>query len=370
VKEVTVLRIYAVILLILPFSVCRAQDRTVLLAAGRAGRVEVLDPITLETLGSIKVLPQTDGITSDRTGVLFLREGLAPEFRGCCALYALDLKTHEMTKLIEPAFNITVSTDEQHVLVQRGNTGVQVFSIRTLQQEPSIPRSIAPGVYGLRFSPDGRWLFGVSNFPTPTLEIFDFAQRKLVQRFSAPRDFTVLGTSIGDAYYLYSYRNGTGQLRRVKADNSALEEPVKIDFPNTAPECNRWSQDVLGTGDRFFLYERFGTKIDRRDGCTNELPGGALSIDPQTGVILAHLAPEFHFASLISSTNGKELYGIDVRDTSWTAVGLVRLNAVTGEVLARRNLNSDVWFIHLATMPEQSVPRGPVEATPNPVKSR
>jgi hypothetical protein len=68
--------------------------------------------------------------------------------------------------------------------------------------------------------------------------------------------------------------------------------------------------------------------------------------------------------------NGKELYGIDVRDTSWTAVGLVRLNAVTGEVLARRNLNSDVWFIHLATMPEQFVPRGPVETTPNPVKSR
>jgi WD40 repeat protein len=240
VKEVTVRRMYAVILLILPFSVCLAQDRSVLLAAGRAGRVEVLDPTTLETLGSIKVLPQTDGITSDRTGVLFLREGLAPEFRDCCALYALDLKTHEMTKLIEPAFNVTVSPEGKQVLTQRGNVGIEVFSVRTLQQEPGISRSIAPGVYGLNFSSDGRLLFAVSNFPTPTLEIFDFAQRKVVQRFSAPRDFTALGTSISDAYYLYGYRNGTGQLRRVKADNSALEEPVTIDFPDIAPECNRW----------------------------------------------------------------------------------------------------------------------------------
>ena len=72
-------RIYAMLLLILPLSVCQARDETVLLAADRAGHVEVLDPSTLRTLGSIKVLPQTDGIIVARTGVLFLREGLAPE---------------------------------------------------------------------------------------------------------------------------------------------------------------------------------------------------------------------------------------------------------------------------------------------------
>jgi hypothetical protein len=98
-----VTRFYAALLLILPFGVCNAHDQAVLLAAGRSGRVEVLDPTTLESLGSIKALPQIDGVSSDRSGLLFVRAGLAPEYISCCALYAIDLKTHEMTKLVERA---------------------------------------------------------------------------------------------------------------------------------------------------------------------------------------------------------------------------------------------------------------------------
>jgi hypothetical protein len=39
------------------------------------------------------------------------------------------------------------------------------------------------------------------------------------------------------------------------------------------------------------------------------------------------------------------------------------LNAITGEVLARRNLASDAWFMNLATVPNELVPRSSVEAT-------
>jgi len=359
------------ILLILPFSLDQAREyRTVLLAAHRAGRVEVLDPITLLPLGSIKVLPQANGVTSDRAGVLFLREGLAPEFQGCCALYAVNLKTREMTKLLEPAADIGVSPDGQHVVTQRGNVGIESFSIHTLQRELAIPRSIAPGVYALSFSPNSRLLFCVSNFPMPALDIFDFERRKPVQRFTVPQDLTVLGAWVSNAYYLYGYRKGTGQLWRVKADNSALEGPVKIDFPDVATECNMQVQEMLGTGGRLFLHELFGAKGDRRDSCPREVPGGVLSVDPQTGGILAELGPAFHFASLISGADGKELFGIDVRDTTWTSVGLVRLSAITGEVLASRNLTSDVWSIDLATVPSELVPSGPVEATTNPDNSR
>jgi hypothetical protein len=66
---------------------------------------------------------------------------------------------------------------------------------------------------------------------------------------------------------------------------------------------------------------------------------------------------------LISSADGKELYGVDARDPSWKSVGLVRLNAMTGNVLAKRSLTSDVWFIHLATVPSELVPSGQVETT-------
>jgi hypothetical protein len=357
------MRFRLAILCMLPSFVVQAQDRTVLFAAHRTGPVEVLDPVTLQSLGSLKVLPQTNGITSDRTGVLFLTEGLAPEFQGCCALYAVDLRTRKMTKLLEPVSEVTVSPDGQHVLAQRGNVGIEVFSVHVLQREPAFPRSIAPGVYTLHFSPNGRLLFGVSNFPIPALDILDFDRRNLVKRFTVPPDLTLLGAWVSNVYYLYGYRKGTAQLWRVKADNSALEAPLKVDFPDPASECGLQRRNILGAGGRLFLYEPFGSKLDRRDSCETEIPGGLRSVDPQTGAMLARLAPDVHFASLISSADGKELYGIDVRDTSWTSVGLVRLNAITGEVLASRNLTSDVWFIDFATVPIGLVPSGPVEAT-------
>ncbi len=197
-----------------------------------------------------------------------------------------------MTKLLEPASEVAVSPDGQHVLTQRGNVGIEAFSVHTLQREPAIPRSIAPGVYTLRFSPDGRLPFGVSNFPAPTVDILDFDRRRLVQRFTVPQDLTVLGAWISNAYYLYGYRKGTGQLWRVNADNSALEGPVKIDFPDLASECKMREQEILGAGGRLFLYELFGSKGDRRDGCPRKIPGGLFSVDPQTGGILAHLAPD------------------------------------------------------------------------------
>src|SRR5437868_814557 len=80
----------------------------------------------------------------------------------CCALYALELKTREMTKLLEPVSEVAVSPDGQHVLTQRGPVGIEVFGAHSLQLEPTISRSIVPGYYSLRFSPDGRMLYGTS----------------------------------------------------------------------------------------------------------------------------------------------------------------------------------------------------------------
>ena len=54
-----------------------------------------------------------------------------------------------------------------------------------------------------------------------------------------------------------------------------------------------------------------------------------------------HLALGVHFWSAISGVDGKELSGIDVNDPQWTSVGLVRLDSVSGGVLAKRDLASD-----------------------------
>ena len=44
-------------------------------------------------------------------------------------------------------------------------------------------RRLALGTYGLSFSPDGRLLYGATNFPEPGLEVLDFNERKLVRQF-------------------------------------------------------------------------------------------------------------------------------------------------------------------------------------------
>jgi hypothetical protein len=324
--------------------------------------VEVLDPDVLKPLGSIKVLPLVGGVASGSGGIIFLREGLAPAFHGCCALYAVDLKARTMTKLLDPVSRVIVSPDGGHVITQRGNVGIESFDVRTLQRERTIPRSVAPGVYGLSFSPDGRLLFGTSNSLMPTLDVLDFTERKLVRRFTlAPEGLMLLGAWVGNDYYLYGHRKAIGQLWRVKPDSSAPEMPVKIDFPDMAPKCALHDQDVLGAGGRLFLFELFGGKGDRRGSCSKNVFGGAFSVDLQNGRLTAHIVSDLHFAQLISSVDGKELYGIDVRDTNWTSVALVRLDAATGEILARRDLVSDVWFIELATIPKELVPHGDVE---------
>ena len=163
-------------------------------------------------------------------------------------------------------------------------------------------------------------------------------------------------------YYLYGHRKASGELWRVKADGSALETPVKVSFPDAAPECELHDQGLLGAGGRLFLFERFGSKGDRRAGCTKHISGGLFAVDAQTGKLTARFASELHFAQVISGADGQELYGIDVRDPGWSSVALVRLNAATGQTLAQRDLAPDVWFIALATIPEEFMPRGQVEA--------
>ena len=349
------------ILLLLPLGVAQSQDRPVLLAAHRAGRVEVLNVDTLQPLGSIVVPPLADRVTGASKGVLFLRAGLSPDFRGCCALYALDLKTRNMTKLLQPVSGFTVSPDARHIVTQRGNTGIEVFDARTLQPEPSIPRSIAPGIYGLSFSPDGHLLFGTSNFPSPAVDILDFNERKLVRRLPLPEEFAIRGAWVDGDYYVYGYRQATGELWRVKADDSELKMPVKIDLPDLAPECELHDQGVRAVGDRLLVFELFGGKGDRRGACRKNIPGGAFLVDPKTGKQIAHITPELHFAQLISTEDGAELYGIDLASAGWTSVAVVRLNATTGQIIATQKLSSDVWFIDLVNIPEELLPHGQLE---------
>jgi hypothetical protein len=360
------------ILLLLPLVIGHAQDRTVLLATHlQTGNLEVLDPDTLLPFGSIKVLPLADGVVGGSEEMLFLRDGIGPDFNGCCALYALDLKTRNMTKLLDPAGVVVVSPDGKHVISQRGR-GIESFNVHTLHREPGIPSPIAADPYrSLCFSRDGRLLFGTSNLPT--LDVFDFNRRTRVRRFALPEGFAFVGACADNAYYLlgvsYGLRKALSSLLwRVEADGSAIEMPMSINFPETTPECEFQPGDIVAAGDLLFLAEIFrgnASKADLRTSCDRGVNGGVLLVDPKTGQVKNHFAPELHFGQLISSADGKELYGIDLKDPTWKAVGLVLLDSASGRILARRDLVSehmDVRHLELSTISPGSVPQGQVDA--------
>jgi hypothetical protein len=350
----------AVLLLSLP---ANSQDKQlVLLAAHRLGRVEVLDPTTLAPIGSINALPLADGISTSPDGnILYLPEGLAPDFKGCCALYALNLETRRMTRLVAPSRAATVSPDGSHVLTQRGNVGIEVYDGRTFDREPSIPHTVAPGVYRLSFSPDGLLLFGTTNGPQASLDIFDFASQHLVRRYSIAGNVAVLGTWLQGDFDLYAYDDAQGQLWKVNPLDRTLGEPLKTRLPNPAPECAIYDEEMVGAGNRILLYEGFGGKLDRRPNCRRSVPGGVFSVDPETGNIGRRLAGGLHFASLVPSPDGKELFGIDLRHSNWDAVRLVRIDVETGSVLVKKELMPDVWFIDLAQISRRLVPHGQLE---------
>ncbi|HEX8797929.1 MAG TPA: hypothetical protein VF772_04915, partial [Terriglobales bacterium] len=143
---------------------------------------------------------------------------------------------------------------------------------------------------------------------------------------------------------------------------SELGPPVKVNLPFVAPECELHDQGILGDLGRLLVFELFGGKGDRRGGCSKDIPGGVFLVNPQSGRQITHIAPELHFAQLISRKDGAELYGIDLASPDWTSIALVRLNATTSQILVRQNLPSDVWFIDLANIPEELLPHGQVEA--------
>jgi hypothetical protein len=351
-----------VVLLFVPTA---AQDRQmVLLAAHRAGRVEILDPTTLAPIGSIRVLPLADGVSNSPDGTtLYIPEGIAPNFETCCALYALDLQTEKMTRVVMPASGATISPDGSYVITQRGAVGIEVYGDHGYARESHISSAIAPGAYQLSFSPDGELLFGLTQWKGPTLDIFDFASRNLIRRYPVDGNWTLRGEWVDGRFYLYARRGPDGQIWKVDVESPRLGAPVTMNFPDVDSRCEIHDENVLAAGSRFLVYEVFGNKGDRRLACRTSIPGGVLSVDPESGRILSHLTETVHFNSIVASTDGQELYGIDVRDLSWSEVELVRMDAMSGRILAERDLTPDVWFIDLAALPQKLVPRGEVSAS-------
>jgi hypothetical protein len=340
--------------------------REVIIATQRNRRLHVFDANTLRPLGYFTVNNNAHSVVASPDGLkLFLEQPAPPDVNGCCALFALDLITHKLCKLIYPSSLGAASPDGRWLFTQRGNIGIEVFDARTLSR---LPRIDAPGLYRLLPSPDSRWLFGITYSQRghgPSLDIFDIENKVLVRRLPTPEGLLPAGIWLGDQFFLYAYDGNQGNLWKVTPESTKLDEPLKITFPASSPENRAIRHTLIAGGKHLFLYEGFGGKLDRRSGSTQEIPGGIISVEPSSGKIAGHFARSVRFARVITDADGRFLYGIEPGMTGWRGpVRLLKLDASNGAIVAEHALEQDVWFISPAKLPASAIPQGAVQPEP------
>lgn len=340
----------------------KEQRLDVIIATQRNRRLHFFDASSLEPLGSFVVHHLAHTVSASPDGrTLYVQQALTPDGNGCCALLAIDLLTKRMCPMVEPS-NLAVPTpDGQTVFTQRGAVGIEVFDARTLARMPIIE---APGNYHLHPSQDSRWLFGTTSWQGPSLDIIDIKEGALVQRLSIPQKAWPSGTWLGDKFYLHARENGQSRLWVAAAHAKALEAPYQLDLPDLMETRGPGLLQLIAGGNRLFLFEIFGHKLDRRRGGKKDLPGGVFLIDPDSRKLISHLAPEIHFSRLVVSSDGRTVYGIDSGQLDWNGpVRLLKLD-VEGKVLVEQILETDVWFLAWASVPESLIPRGEVGTIP------
>ena len=328
---------------LLTCSVVSAQDtKQFVLAANRAGVVELLDPRSLQTISRIHIdLPPKsvglNGVSANADGSIIYVEGpTADNARSCCSLYSIDLTTLRMNRAAPIAGG---------GLDLRGRSNNR-----------------------LRLSPDGHWLFGVKNFRGPELDVYDLVQGSTARQLiptGLEDDWFASGTWSGNHYYFYASKHdgSSARLWMVSPSTTDLGEGVSVDPVAQAAGCPPHSfafEEIAAAGNNLLVYEAFGFIMDRRAECSGLIQGGAWLIDSSNGHMLQHVAPDLYFSALIPDREEPVLYGLSSGGPNWEfPVKLVRIDARDGQILQTRTLDTDYWTISIA--PLRLAPSGDVQ---------
>jgi hypothetical protein len=323
------------------FAVSAAAADSVLLAGRRGGWIETIDPSSLETVSRLRVPDMADSIASDPSGQRLFVTAPVSVGKGCCALFALDPRTLALTFLVEPAQSATVTANR--VFTQRGAVGIEVFDSQELGRLPTIN---APGNYRLRASPDGRRLFGITNWPHPSIDLFDTGRAEPVARQPLAAGSSLAGTWLDRQYFLLTVQSGRAAVQRVNADSGEIGEAVSLPSSGIFPNCPIAPYDMVASGDSLAIYGQFGLTSDGR--CA--MAGGFIFADPRNGTATRPLLTECRFRQIVASTDGRFLYGLEVGSPAWQRVRILKIDARSAEVLAEKSLDSDVWFLTMGTI--------------------
>jgi hypothetical protein len=328
----------AVTLALLTSAGASAAD-SVLLTSRRGGWIEAFDPATLATVFRTSTPANTESVAADPSGTRLYLSAPKNPGEGCCALYAMDLDTLHLTYLNSPVLRATPG----RVYMQRGNVGIESFDSSSLERRPTWK---ALGVYNLQPSPDGSRIFGVTYFPSPSLDLFDAAQGAQIASQPLPRNQPIAGVWVGERYYLFQAPSGRPSLRTVGLEDAKLGQAVPLALASGFPDCEHAPYSVIAAGSKVAIFAGFGLKSD---GICN-LPGGYALADPDTGTVLGRFALAMHFRPMVSSDDGRYVYGLDVGDNAWKKGRIVKLDATTGQLITERTLEPDVWYLTSGTL--------------------
>jgi hypothetical protein len=188
----------------------------------------------------------------------------------------------------------------------------------------------------------------VTKFPSLSLDLFDAVQGSLIASQPWLQKQTAAGVWVGGQYYLFQVADGQATLRTAGLDDAKLGPAVLLNpiFGFPFPDCEPASYSVIAAGNKVAIFAGFGLKSD---GLCNQA-GGYLLADPDTGAVRGGFAPAMHFRQMVSSDDGRYLYGLDVGEEAWRIVRIVKLDAVTGNLITERTLEPDVWYLTSGTL--------------------
>ncbi len=334
----------------------------ILFLAAREGRVEARNSRSLQLTGSIGVGHNVESISASPDGRRLYLAQEDPRMSGaCCGLYALDLDTHNICAFGWHGMFAAPSPDGRFIFTQSGDR-IGVFDAGL---NPLFHSMKASGAYNLQPSPDGRWLLGITNSAGPWLDVFDLNSREPARRLSIPSG-PATGVWAGSQFYIFSYGPpGTGQLWKVKPEDTRLAAAKQIHLPDLHGACGEPMPLMLaGAPGRLFLAEAFGFKLDRRHACPDVAPG-IYEIDPASGQATA-MARSVHVNRMLAGPDGRDLYVLQSTGSDQTgSARLLRIDGGTGRVVSGVALEPGEWSMALARVPPALVPRGYVRAGPS-----
>jgi hypothetical protein len=334
----------------------KSDAKTFIIAARRSGDVEFIDPATLETVSRIHIDVNPKGVglsgvfVNGDGSTVYVEGPTSQEGRACCSLYSIDLATMETKK----AAGIWGSSSREPIVVADG----VVYQSAELANGGIVKNGIG---FAFHLSSNRLSLIGMTSSLAPEIDLYDLRFGGDIRKLKRPElgeGWWASGIWSGDNFYLYANKPGQPNARvwTLSSNTTQLEDGIIVDPHGEVPGCRRETfEAVTSAGGNLFLYESFGGKFDRRPGCDQKIPGGAWLLDPLTGRLLKHIAPDLYFTELIPDRTQPILYGLSSDgDNFYESVKLARIDARDVRVLQTRTLDSDFWRI--ITAPVQTLP--------------